>query len=227
ERIAMARAAMAALDAPEPAANGELDPRTAPQRRADAMVLIFEKLLRHGDLPSSRGRAPQVVVTVDLATLKGQPDATLAQLATGSALTPEAVRLLMCDAEITPIVLDPHGVPLSVGRTHRTVTPGIWTALVARDTGCVFPGCTQPAWMSIAHHVEHWEHGGETSLENSALLCGKHHVTVHHRGWDCRIGEDGLPELIPPTWLDSTQTPRRNDYWRLQKDLLDPPDPLE
>ncbi|MGQ0463932.1 MAG: DUF222 domain-containing protein, partial [Sporichthyaceae bacterium] len=42
ERIAMARAAMAALDAPEPAANGELDPRTAPQRRADAMVLIFE-----------------------------------------------------------------------------------------------------------------------------------------------------------------------------------------
>lgn len=227
ERIASARAAMAALDAPEPAEGGELDLRSPAQRRADAMVLVFEQLLRHGDLPTSRGKAPQVVVTVDLAALKGQPDAALASLATGSALTPEAVRHLMCDSEITPIILDPHGVPLSVGRTYRTVTPGIWTALVARDTGCVFPGCTQPAWMSFAHHVHYWENGGVTSLDNSALLCGKHHTTVHHRGWTCRIGEDGHPELIPPSWIDSQQAPRRNAYWRLQKDLLDPPDPRE
>ncbi|MGQ0465860.1 MAG: DUF222 domain-containing protein [Sporichthyaceae bacterium] len=224
ERIAMARAAMAALDMPEPAKNGELDPRTAGQRRADAMVLILEKLLRHGDLPTSRGRAPQVVVTVDLASLKGQPDATLAALGTGSALTAETVRRLMCDAEVTPLVLDPNGVPLSVGRSYRTVTPGIWTALVARDTGCVFPGCTQPAWMCRAHHLKYWENDGETSLENGALLCGRHHVTVHHRGWECRLGPDGLPELVPPPWLDPEQRPRRNDYWLLQRDLLRPPD---
>jgi hypothetical protein len=30
------------------------------------------------------------------------------------------------------------------------------------------------------HHVLHWADGGETCLENSALLCERHHTKVHH-----------------------------------------------
>ena len=30
------------------------------------------------------------------------------------------------------------------------------------------------------HHVLHWADGGETRLENSALLCERHHTKVHH-----------------------------------------------
>jgi len=224
EHIGAARAVIAALDAPEPAAEGEPDPRTPAQRRADAMVLVFGQTLRFGDLPATRGRAPRLTVTVELATLQGQPDAALAALATGSALTPEAVRRLLCDADVTPIVLDERGVPLSVGRTLRTVSPGIWDALVARDGGCVFPACTAPPGHCRAHHLQHWENGGETSLDNGALLCERHHVTVHHKGWICRLGEDGHPELVPPPWIDSERKPRRNRYWRLQRELLHPPD---
>ncbi|HEY5624081.1 MAG TPA: HNH endonuclease signature motif containing protein [Gammaproteobacteria bacterium] len=38
------------------------------------------------------------------------------------------------------------------------------------------------------HHVEHWSHGGETSLDNLMLLCTKHHTLVHEGGF--RIEKD-------------------------------------
>src|SRR3954451_8249317 len=33
---------------------------------------------------------------------------------------------------------------------------------------------------SNTHHKIEWAVGGETSLENSALLCERHHTQVHH-----------------------------------------------
>jgi 5-methylcytosine-specific restriction protein A len=35
-----------------------------------------------------------------------------------------------------------------------------------------------------------------------------HHRQIHSTEWICRI-RDGLPEFIPPAWLDKSQTPRR------------------
>ncbi|MGQ0623354.1 MAG: HNH endonuclease signature motif containing protein, partial [Sporichthyaceae bacterium] len=65
--------------------------------------------------------------------------------------------------------------------------------------------------------------GGLTDLQNLALLCGIHHDHVHHRDWDIRFGDDGRPELIPPTWVDFEQRPRRNPHWyQRPEDLLTP-----
>jgi hypothetical protein len=35
-----------------------------------------------------------------------------------------------------------------------------------------------------------------------------HHREIHFTEWIVRI-RDGLPEFIPPQWIDRTQTPRR------------------
>jgi hypothetical protein len=43
-----------------------------------------------------------------------------------------------------------------------------------------FTGCTAPHYWCDAHHVEHWIDGGETDLDNAALLCERHHTKVHH-----------------------------------------------
>ena len=43
-----------------------------------------------------------------------------------------------------------------------------------------FAGCGAPHWWCEVHHVLHWAFGGETSLENSGLLCERHHTQVHH-----------------------------------------------
>ncbi|MGQ0843612.1 MAG: DUF222 domain-containing protein [Sporichthyaceae bacterium] len=225
ENIAHAKALLATLDGPQPADDGTRDSHSGPQRRADALALVFSQTLRHGENEKSRGVLPHLHLTVGLECLRNEAGSPPAALATGSALTREAVRRLACDCDITPIVVDERGVPLSVGHTYRTVTAGIWAALVARDGGCVFPGCVAPPWMCEAHHIRHWEDGGPTEVENLALLCGRRHRSVHHRDWVIRLGVDPHPELLPPAHIDPSREPRRNDYWRIQRELLRPPDP--
>ena len=59
-----------------------------------------------------------------------------------------------------------------------------------RDRGCAFPGCTHTAFLH-GHHIEHWLHGGETSLDNLVMLCTFHHHLVHEGGWTVTAEADG------------------------------------
>jgi len=72
---------------------------------------------------------------------------------------------------------------LYVGRAHRTVTPRQRRALEVRDRHCVFPGCRAHPRRCQAHHVREWEHDGTTDIDNLALLCVRHHISVHEGGW--------------------------------------------
>ena len=58
------------------------------------------------------------------------------------------------------------------------------------------------------HHIHEWEFGGETELSNLAMLCKQHHRQIHFTEWIVRI-RDGLPEFVPPKWIDPHQEPRR------------------
>jgi len=42
------------------------------------------------------------------------------------------------------------------------------------------------------------------------LLCSTHHDLIHHSTWTVQISGDGLPEFIPPRFIDPQQRPRRN-----------------
>ena len=89
----------------------------------------------------------------------------LAQLTHLGPLSRAAARRLACDAELTPITLDEHLVPLDVGRSTYTVTGELRRALTARDHGCAFPGCGRPPGWCHAHHITHWADGGPTALD--------------------------------------------------------------
>ena len=97
----------------------------------------------------------------------------------------ESVRRLSCDSSVVRMTDGPDGEPLNVGRKQRTMPPAIKRALWARDRGCSFPGCTNTRFVD-AHHVRHWSRGGETSLENTMLLCWAHHRLVHEGGYEIR-----------------------------------------
>src|SRR5205809_163515 len=55
---------------------------------------------------------------------------------------------------------------------------------------CRFPGCERRRFTD-AHHVKHWAHGGETSLENLVLLCRHHHRLLHEGGYSIERTSSG------------------------------------
>jgi ribosomal protein L12E/L44/L45/RPP1/RPP2 len=113
--------------------------------------------------------------------------------------------LLTCDADLTPVIVDHHGVPLALGRTTRLASDDQRIALTIRDTCCVM--CGRPAQWCQAHHVKFWEHGGRTDLSNLALVCGECHRLVHHGDWQLLMGDDGHPYAIPPESIDPARRP--------------------
>ena len=163
-------------------------------------------VLDHGDVPHTGGQRPHVNVLVRLEDLENR--ARAAALDFAGPVSPQSLRMLCCDASVVPIVLNGAGQPLDVGRATRTIPDGLRRAVAARDRGCAHPGCDRPpAWCEV-HHLTAWEHGGDTTLANLAMLCRVHHRQIHSTEWICRI-RDGLPEFIPPPWVDPQQQPRR------------------
>jgi hypothetical protein len=182
------------------------DDRSAGQRQAEALADACGYVLDHGDIPECGGRRPHVNVLVRLEDLENR--ARAAALDFGGSVSPESLRMLCCDAIAVPITLNGRGQPLDVGRVTRTVPDGLRRAVAARDRGCAHPGCGRPvSWCEI-HHLVPWELGGETKLSNLAMLCRRHHRQIHSTEWICRI-RGGLPEFIPPAWVDPQQRPRR------------------
>ncbi len=97
----------------------------------------------------------------------------------GQSLSAATVRRLACDAEIIPTVLNGKGRVIDVGRRTRRVSEALRCVLIARDGGCVWPGCDTPPSRCDAHHVKHWADGGPTNADNLALLCHRHHILLH------------------------------------------------
>ncbi len=189
------------------------DLRSPGERRLDAVMEIFRLACARGQLPDNGGDRPQVVVTIDYDSLRRQVG--VGTFDDGSLLSPAAARRVACDAGIIPAVLGGASQPLDVGRQARLVTGPLRRALVLRDKGCAFPGCDRPPRWCDAHHALHWSNGGPTDLCNLVLLCGHHHRLIHHSDWQIRINpKDGLPEFIPPSYIDASRLPRRNQYHR-------------
>ena len=122
-----------------------------------------------------------MIVTIPLTDLI-DPDTGIGagELGFGAAISAARARMLACDGNVTRIVIGPEGQPMDLGRKHRVVPPHLRRAVEVRDHHCVFAGCDAPHYWCDVHHLLHWCDDGETSLENSGLLCERHHTQVHH-----------------------------------------------
>jgi hypothetical protein len=145
------------------------------------MVQLADNALASGTLPILRTVKPHVIVTIGIDDL-ADPDPGPGAAATGFGGTISAARArwLACDGNVTRVIIGPEGQPLDLGRSKRVVPPHLRRAVELRDGHCVFAGCHAPAYWCDVHHLLEWINDGETSLENSALLCERHHTKVHH-----------------------------------------------
>jgi len=184
------------------------DSRPYGQRMAEALVELARRMLDAGELPATGTVKPHVVITIDADALTRQVG--VGMLDTGETLSAAAVRRLGCDAQISTFLLDGQSHPLDLGRSQRLFSGALRRALILRDRGCAFPGCTRPPSWTQGHHIRHWADGGSTSLNNGVLLCGQHHRTIHSGEWRVHLGQDKRPWFTPPPWLDPDQQPRVN-----------------
>src|SRR4051812_31505507 len=171
----------AAIESIVQASRSKGDERTRTQQNADALVQLCDNALAAGSLPTLRTQKPHVVVAVDAEDLADPATGHgAARMGFGARISAARARWLACDGSISRIVMGPDGQPLDVGRTQRVVPAHIRRAVERRDGRCVFAGCSAPTHWCDVHHLVHWIDGGDTSLENSGLLCERHHTKVHH-----------------------------------------------
>ncbi|HVT65396.1 MAG TPA: DUF222 domain-containing protein, partial [Mycobacteriales bacterium] len=173
---------------------GDLDERTVTQRHADAMIELARMAMNRGELPDTAGEPTQVHVTTDLDDLTRQLQAGDSCTATveGAPATPNTVRMMACDAGIIPVVMRGESEVLDLGRATRTWSRAQRKAAKIRAGGhCEAPKCQVPVDRCELHHEEHWEHFGNTDLNNGIELCTYHHWLTHHTNWTFTRNKDG------------------------------------
>lgn len=100
----------------------------------------------------------------------------------GSGLDDAVLARMCCDPVVLALVKSSGVTAVGSGRRTRKISSALRRALRARDSGCRFPGCQRKTHLE-AHHVRHWIGGGETEVDNLALLCRFHHMLVHEGGF--------------------------------------------
>jgi hypothetical protein len=140
---------------------------------ADALALMVETMLG-ADHSKDISRHERTLVVVHLEGEK-------AHLHEGPNLSPETAKRMGCDACVCAVLMRDLET-LGLGRTQRLPNRAQRRALMVRDGGCRFPGCTERRYVQ-AHHVVHWTDGGATDLANLVLLCWHHHHAVHEGGF--------------------------------------------
>lgn len=211
------RSSIAEFSRPVPEPDGTRDPRSARKRNADGLSQVLD-----GSRGTSHGSPARVVVTVNLRDLladatfardMGDPDWPFRLLWTGP-ISGSLARLLACDADLNPIIVDDNDVPLAMGRSVRLAEPHQRAAVTVRDRCCV--KCGKAAQFCVVHHIRYWNMGGRTDLDNLVLLCGDCHHDIHDREWEVAMGEDGHPFVTPPATFDPERKPMPS-YHRRRK----------
>jgi hypothetical protein len=207
--LIVANALAAFTRKPDP--DGDVLVESIGNRRAEALVQLARHGTAHAETCNGEGgNRYDIVIGVSHQTLVdqlgvgGTPD--------GQRFTAAALRRMACDAAIIPAIYGADSEVLDFGRRTRTISPGLRHFIIARDGGCVFPGCGRPPSFTEVHHREFWvEHDGETNPENLEMLCTHHHHTVHEGGWTLTLGtdKDQTPWFYPPDGRPPLQGQRR------------------
>ncbi|MDQ2708819.1 MAG: 13E12 repeat family protein [Actinomycetota bacterium] len=181
--------------------------KTLGERQADALAAICEHALNDGHLPCEGGQRPHITAVLDYDQLAQH--ARGAALELGGYTPPAQLRRILCDSCVTPVVL---------GGTQSCSTSAAPTAPPPRPNaprspretaGGAHPGYDKtPAWCSVHHIVGRWwPH--RPRQPRLPMFAGP--TMVHQPGWAIRM-RNGLPEFIPPKWLDVDQVPRTNRH---------------
>jgi hypothetical protein len=193
---------------PKTSPTGEKDPRTAAQRRHDALLEALKANLRAKQLPTVAGVTATIIATM-----------TTEQYLTGTGLARTAHGAQVPVSDVFTWAGGDYRLFLTVldtvqGVTHYSSTRRLFSEnqrLVrhAIDGGCTFPNCPMPAlWCELDHSTDHTD-GGISCVTNADLACDYHNRIAKTQGWQ-PSHINGRVAWTPPHWIDPHQTPRYN-----------------
>lgn len=173
-------------------------PRTARQRRADALVEIFR---RAGVVPEGRSPEPLVNIIMDQDSFEeelrraagedfdidpnAEPERRRCHTLGGTPLHPTDGVAAALVGHVRRVVVDAAGTVIDLGRKRRLFTGSSQHAVrvqtLLRSPGglrCFWPGCDGPA--NQADHRTRATDGGPTDTANGDAYCGTHNRTKEH-----------------------------------------------
>ncbi len=177
--------------------DSEGESRSPAERRADALRDVCQWFLDHQDTATTVGRhRPHVNLVLTLEELEARSGGHTLD---GTLLDADAIRVLLCDANLNRVITDGRGTILDYGRSTRTIPPALFSALALRDGHCrMVEGCDRPPDWCDAHHIVPWEEGGATNLQNLVLACSHHHHLAHRKRWRQTLERDGTLTIETP-----------------------------
>ena len=179
-----------------------VEPRTAAQRRADALVDLCAGSDDDADRETGgTGTRANIDVVIDIETLAGAdgPIGRLrAELDHGGPITGPGLDRLLCDASFRALVTDGPRTVLAYNRATPDIPPGLRRAVRVRDSRCQFHGCERRWHWCDLHHLVPRNRGGPTTADNLALVCRFHHSLIHEGGWQLTRAPDGTIETRSP-----------------------------
>lgn len=171
------------------------------QRVCDALTGIVGAPNAGTAREGTTGSSHFVVVHVPLDALVDdtvEPTELAGELEQNGLIDRETVQRMACDATIAVAIDDDAGHTMYEGRARRFPTDAQRREVMRRDRHCRFPGCTSVTFTNV-HHVNPWEPGGKTDLENLALMCLHHHRVVHSNGWTMDGNPNEELQIVGPT----------------------------
>ena len=192
------------------------DARSCAQRHHDALLALVRGQLGDPALGQHNGLPVTIVVSATLDQL--QKASGRAVTAGGSVLPISDLIRMAGHAYHYLCIFDQHSQrPLYLGRSKRVASPDQRVVLHAKDRGCTAPGCTVPGYLCEVHHVQEWNTGGFTNIDNLTFACGPHHRLITPGGWTTRKHRDGNTQWLPPP--NTRATGGTNTYHHPEKFL--------
>ena len=142
--------------------------RTAPQRRADALVLMAQR-----SAAKPEGAAEPRVLLHVLAGIDAVE--RMCQLSSGTVLTPGEVLPLLIHADVERVIFGSPSKVIDIGHRQRFFTGATRTAIQLRDLTCTHPTCQVPFDHCEIDHTTPYAQGGPTTQDNGRCRCNHHH----------------------------------------------------
>jgi hypothetical protein len=193
-------------------ASKELLARSAAQRRADALLKIFEtaagagiagkpvdicvNLLIDDDQFQQhlRNQIDDTPVTIDPASVLDRRCET----SDGVPVDPRQAVALAISGHVRRIVLDSQAVVTNAGRRKRLFDGQLRSILQSLDPRCSLLGCTLRAAISQLDHFQAYALGGPTDAANARIACKHHNLFKHRNGYQPHRAPDGAWQLHRP-----------------------------